>query len=210
MKDLCVFETDNRSDQNSVDIVPNSVAQVAAAIEDQRGYQSLSRGPGNQYNQGRAFNAPRKRSLMELSTEKIPVETTEDQTHRPDARPLKTDRLENNPRHLGHHRVSGTSDMSNRLAVEDSSARRYRREQGSAVVNGPRLQRSTSGIGLERPKSSSPSNYSNGAGISQSIQHELAIARKRSREIGASIAWRNIAWEESEKMKTAEKKISQG
>jgi hypothetical protein len=61
----------NSSAQNSLDVVPNSVAQVAMAIEEKRSAQSHQRGQSSprlarhpsQSVQGRAFAAPRMQSL---------------------------------------------------------------------------------------------------------------------------------------------------
>ncbi|KAF9636954.1 Arrestin-like protein [Lasiodiplodia theobromae] len=59
---------------NSLDVVPNSVAQVAAAIEEKRGHpahrraRTLSRRPSRSV-QGRAFAAPRMQSLDRMRAE---------------------------------------------------------------------------------------------------------------------------------------------
>jgi len=189
--------------------VPNSVAQVAAAIEDKRGYRSPSQGSPNQYNQGRAFAAPRKQSLLQLGAKTLPTNAIEELTHQLDCSPRKMHGSRNSTDQLHHHTVSNTS---NRLEGEDSSGRQHCRQRSFIELKGPRLQTSTSGIGFDGLETCDPSDLKSGAGsrktrIDGQIQRELSIARKRSKDLGYSSGWRNIALEEAEKTKTGEKDI---
>lgn len=164
---------------NSLDILPNSLAQVAASIEAKRSRTlPLSQEEYQQYYQGQAFAAPRRQSL--------------DQARAGDGFAgtdigLLTQELDNSPRRFGTHTRPAASGKENNLPgrVSNASAAHHHhkhhpscyhchllynednehaeRPGTSASQTGPRLPRlqvSTSGLGFSESEFELPADPS--------------------------------------------------
>ncbi|KAI9806325.1 MAG: hypothetical protein M1825_006440 [Sarcosagium campestre] len=129
---------------NSLDIIPNALTQVAAAIEDRKS-RSLRRSRGRTRQrsksvQARAFSAPRSHALEQLCD---PV----------DVRAL-TEELENSPRKL--HKVH--SSLGKR-ATNSASSSRFRDPGANRHSKEPRLRTSTSGLHFSDSEASVGGEY---------------------------------------------------
>lgn len=208
---------------NSLDIVPNSLAQVAAAIAEKRS-RSITRRPSFDppalFTQGQAFSAGRRHSISHeagfINSDQINDLTRE---------------LDNSPRKIiardgtGRGRLSVSQRQSSLGLRAEGGAQfqdvpRCHRRHASSVSSVPRLPRiqiSTSGLGFsDTDFDVSPVRFNKVAqDESQShrihgrnkhimsekerrqmkLQQELSGARRRSRERQAPWGWRNVAAE---------------
>lgn len=197
---------------NSLDIVPNSIAQVAAAIESKRNsYLRDESQPVSPFFQGQAFTAPRRQSISipdfcmsgAISANQVTSLTRE---------------VDESPRRLGRHgskmqkhRVS--TNASKRLGGEDNRVSMenqdpvhcHCRHRSSLSSIGPyklpRIQVSTSGLGFsEEELEHHPDIPRNNRESKEARQQmELSLARKRSKKEMSKgpWGWRNAAEEAS-------------
>ena len=148
---------------NSLDILPNSLAQVAASIEAKRSRTlPLSQEQHQQYYQGQAFAAPRRQSLEQSRAETGTISNDIS---------LLTQELDNSPRRYGTRNVNSTgvagSTFPGRLSNASAAHHHHKhhpscyhchllytdqdRPGTSSSQKGPklpRLQVSTSGLGF--------------------------------------------------------------
>ncbi|EXJ94990.1 hypothetical protein A1O1_00108 [Capronia coronata CBS 617.96] len=162
---------------NSLDILPNSLAQVAASIEAKREktVPALADGPGHEaYHQGQAFTAPLRRS-MEQQRERAAMLPNDEHTLQED--------IDSSPRRRGHihHHSRGGPDSEvtdentapGRPSMASSSHHHVTRhpscyhchlafeQQDSGRQEGPRLPRlqvSTSGLGFSESEFEVPAD----------------------------------------------------
>ena len=188
---------------SSVDIPPNFLAQVAAAIQHKHRFRTNSTsslGSPYCYRPGQAFLAARQQShemLSALTMAKAEVETLMQQ-------------LEGSPRKQPPHRRSHTGLPSSttalrqpRVSFDPTSRPRSRPES-----QGPRLQRGTSGVGFDSdsdkenraPRGRKSSyRYMRESGANRrnddtaGVQRELDLARKGSSTLLGGGGWRNVA-----------------
>ena len=177
---------------SSVDIPPNSLAQVAAAVEHKHRDLLFRTGSPYRFTAGRAFTAARERSYDKLKADTL---------HMPDIHDL-THHLDGSPRKIRDRRsqVAVPSGSNHGTATRTHLAR----PQSSLDAYGPKLQRSTSGMAFD---DSDKENRSIGSGMSPakekrrnrpfsrvdgSILRELDLAKKRGSTLSG---WRNVAAE---------------
>ncbi|KAI9803635.1 MAG: hypothetical protein M1833_000547 [Piccolia ochrophora] len=122
---------------NSLDIVPNSLNQVAFAIEQKRGRSSRrghsANGPGAV--QARAFSAARRQALEQLRAQTLTPAEIEALTRDLETSPRKTPKSRTN---AAEYPISGRSSSIGRMM---DIRRKFTRKP-----SGPRLQQSTSGL----------------------------------------------------------------
>ncbi|MCJ1478330.1 hypothetical protein MMC13_007008 [Lambiella insularis] len=162
---------------NSLDIVPNSVAQVASAIEHRhlrRQRSTISRladsfGSPNgslkpeqhspyRYTQGKAFSAARRRSTEQCNTVSIEADGMEELTRRLDGSPRKAG--PSGKSILAGHRP-GVSRESNGMKENITP---MRQDKHRFTVPAPRLMRSTSGLGFDNSSDEEHEYVENGMG----------------------------------------------
>ncbi|KAI9812174.1 MAG: hypothetical protein M1827_004840 [Pycnora praestabilis] len=134
---------------NSLDVLPNSVGQVAAAIDGKREHRSRgarkyhSRQSQSSHSvQGRAFSAARKHSLSRLTPQTVTSNDIRDLTNILDGSPRKVRKA----RSLESHHT-----QSNWVGDYESGGTRGHRnlhQASSATLRGPKLRAGTSGIGF--------------------------------------------------------------
>ncbi|KAI9787301.1 MAG: hypothetical protein M1835_002820 [Candelina submexicana] len=196
---------------NSLDVLPNSMGQVAAAIEAKRGQRS----PGGRSHrsqqsqsskgvQGRAFSAPRKQSLARLRNQSITQEDIQNLTKALDGSPRKIRKaLSFDVNHLK------PAKRSEGLEVEQPpTMTRNVRHVSSADGRHFKLRSSTSGLGYTDTDETdswnakaSPVNY--WAQLETKHQSELNNARRNRGRSGDD--WSNVVTEGNGK--TAENTI---
>lgn len=196
---------------NSLDILPNSLAQVAASIEAKRSRTvPLSHEQYRQYNQGQAFAAPRRQSLETPRADSILASNDVS---------LLTQELDNSPRRFGsrgHKTAMAREDASLDPAGHTASTahhhskhhpscyhchllynRQEERPGTSASRTGPRLPRlqvSTSGLGFSETEFELPPESPKKVMLSEqerkmiNQQRELKMQRQfslKQRKMGA-------------------------
>ena len=179
---------------NSVDIPPNSLAQVAAAVEHKHRDHLFSTGSPYRYTAGRAFAAARERSYDQMKAKTLPS---------PELRDVAL-HLDGSPRKVTHRRSHIGLGSRNSNHTDTRNARPTSRPQTSLDVYGPSLQRSTSGLVFDdsdkenqRAGPSKPAGKENGqtrpfSRVEGSVLRELDLARKRSSTLSG---WKNVAAE---------------
>ncbi|ETN38117.1 uncharacterized protein HMPREF1541_07741 [Cyphellophora europaea CBS 101466] len=186
---------------NSLDILPNSLAQVAASIEAKRSRTlPLSQEHYQQYHQGQAFAAPRRQSLEQSRAESVLASNDVS---------LLTQELDNSPRRF-HGRGLSHAEMkenkSGRPSVTSATHHHskhhascyhchllYKQQEErpgtSATQAGPRLPRlqvSTSGLGFSESEFELPSESPKKVMLSEherkmiNQQRELKLQRQSS------------------------------
>ena len=153
------------------------------------------------YNQGRAFTAARKQSLLQLTSQVSPPKPTNSLAQQLDANAGKIRRRRSNSDPAKYLMVGSAS---NGLGIDGSLERQHRRVQSSTEMKPARLRTSTSGSQLDGIKSGgfsdlqttlvNPDHRSGGQ-----IQRELSQARRRGEDLASSSGWRNIVLEEAQK-----------
>ena len=179
---------------SSVDIPPNSLAQVAAAVEHKHRDLLFQTGSPYRFTAGRAFTAARERSYDRLKADTLHTPEIHDLTRHLDGSPRKMRNRQSQvgvPSGINHGSLPRTHLASPR-------------PQSSLDAYGPKLQRSTSGMAFD---DSDKENRSIGSGMSPakekrrtrpfsrvdgSILRELDLAKKRSSTLSG---WRNVAAE---------------
>ncbi|MCJ1284168.1 hypothetical protein MMC26_003499 [Xylographa opegraphella] len=208
---------------NSLDIVPNSVAQVASAIEHHHHRRQRSNAsrhtasrsspngsvhpPSNsayRYTQGRAFSAARRQSTEQLhAAAQRAEEVVEKLTRELDGSPRKA-----GPKgRIGFraHRFSISQESNN--TKENAKPPRVK---SHARLNEPRLMRSTSGLGFDYSSSEDSEEMETGSGPlfhgmyrrkrslrgreDERVRKELGEAAQRNmKDLGEGVGWRNVA-----------------
>ena len=176
---------------SSVDIPPNSLAQVAAAIEHKHRARPSASGSPYRYRPGQAFLAARQQSYEMLAARTMTRDEVENLRGLVDGSPRK--------QVLGPRRSHGTLPLAtNRPATGTMKARASfestSKARGSFERLGPRLQRGTSGMGFDEG-SDKENRWPRGCGDesrNRGLQRELDLARKRSSILAG---WRNVAVE---------------
>ena len=177
---------------NSVDIPPNSLAQVAAAVEYKHRDHRFSNGSPYRFTAGRAFSAARERSCNQMKATTLSF---------PEIRDL-TLRLDGSPRKIRHRRSHVGVNSGSSLATQPKINRPASRPQSALDIYGPTLQRSTSGMAFD--DSDKENRIAGPAGspakekrrtrpfsrVEGSVLRELDLARKRSSTFSG---WRNVA-----------------
>ncbi|KAI9703691.1 MAG: hypothetical protein M1836_007461 [Candelina mexicana] len=191
--------------QNSLDVLPNSMGQVAAAIEAKRGQRS----PGGRSHrsqqsqsskgvQGRAFSAPRKQSLARLRNQSITQEDIQNLTKALDGSPRKIRKALSFD--VNHHKPAKRSEG---LEVEQPpTMTRNVRHVSSADGRHFNLRSSTSGLGYTDTDETdswnakaSPVNY--WTQLETKHQSELNNARRNRGRSGDD--WGNVVMESNGK-----------
>ena len=179
---------------SSVDIPPNSLAQVAAAVEHKHREHSLKTGSPYKFTAGRAFVAARERSYDQLKARTLPS---------PEIRDVAT-QLNGSPRKVKYRRSHMGIGSPSSNATETTHVQPTSRPQSSLDVYGPSLQRSTSGLVFDdSDKENQPAAPSKSARkdntktrpfsrVEGSVLQELDLARKRSSMLSG---WKNVAAE---------------
>ena len=127
--------------QNSVDVPPNSLAQVATAIEHKhRDHVSINGSP-YRYTPGRAFAAARERSYNKARAATLTSKEIKDLTLRLDGSPRKI-------KHRRSHTGRGLREAPAR-DNRDSNHSNNLRPRASLDSYGPALQRTTSGLAFD-------------------------------------------------------------
>ena len=124
---------------NSIDIPPNSLSQVTAAIEHKHKDDIFTSGFPYRYTPGRAFVAAREDSHRQARAAAIPVNELEE----------LTTRLEASPRKLKHRQSHSGIILEGGAADSNRALRRQSRMRSSFDSQGPGLQRSTSGLAFD-------------------------------------------------------------
>lgn len=179
---------------NSIDVPPNSLAQVAAAVEHKhRDHLFGTRSP-YRYTAGRAFVAARERPFNEMVAGTLLSQDIRDVAMHLNGSPGKVKRRSS---HLG---ISSQGS----IVREKRNSRPLSRPQTSLDIYGPDLQRTTSGLAFDdSDKENQPSNSSPRARLKNrkgrpfsrvdgSVLHELELARKRSSVLSG---YKNVAAE---------------
>ncbi|KAL8783308.1 MAG: hypothetical protein Q9195_009429 [Heterodermia aff. obscurata] len=126
---------------NSVDVPPNSLAQVATAIEyKHRDHVSINGSP-YRYTPGRAFAAARERSYNKARAATLSSREIRDLTLR----------LDGSPRKIIHRRSHMGAGFRNAPARNNRDNLSTLRPRASLDSYGPSLQRSTSGLAFDQP-----------------------------------------------------------
>lgn len=179
---------------NSVDIPPNSLAQVAAAVEHKHRDHLFRTGSPYRYTAGRAFAAARERSYDQMKANTLPM---------PELRDVAL-HLDGSPRKVKHRRSDIILGSRSSNTTDTRALRPTSRPQTSLDVYGPSLQRSTSGLVFDdSDKENQPAGPSKAAGkdsritrpfsrVEGSVLRELDLARKRSSTLSG---WKNVAAE---------------
>ncbi|MCJ1432271.1 hypothetical protein MMC27_001627 [Xylographa pallens] len=208
---------------NSLDIVPNSVAQVASAIEHhhhRRQRSNASRhtasksspngspnpqsNPVYRYTQGRAFSAARRQSTEQLNAaaqraEEVVEELTRD--------------LDGSPRKAGPKGRTGVRGHRFTTSKESNNMKenaKPHRAKSHVRLNEPKLMRSTSGLGFDYSSSEDSEEMEMGSGAifhgmyrgnrslrgreDERVQKELGeAARRHLEDMGEGRGWKNVA-----------------
>ena len=179
---------------NSIDVPPNSLAQVAAAVEYKHRDHLFRSGSPYRFTAGRAFTAARERSYEQVKAFTLPGLEIRD---------LKG-RLDSTPRKIDHRRSYMNVKSDSSQDTDLKGKRPDSRPQSSLDVYGPQLQRSTSGMAFD---GSDKENHSPAPDTSPtkakrrtrpfsrvdgSVLRELDVAKKRSSILSG---WRNVAAE---------------
>jgi len=109
--------------QNSIDIPPNAVAQVAASIEHKHRNDFSSTGSPYRYRAGQAFNSARRQSYLQLRKDTVGSTEMEELTHA----------LESSPRKF-KQRPRGSPMMPARRLEESDKKYKVKRRQSAAVL----------------------------------------------------------------------------
>lgn len=179
---------------NTIDIPPNSLAQVAAAVEHKHRDHPFRTGSPYRFTAGRAFAAARERSYDQLRADTLPSSEVRQLSHNVDGSPR---RVRHRRSHIGVNSGSSrsTAPLSPRLAS---------RPQSSLDVYGPKLQRSTSGMAFDdsdkenrsAAQTNSPTKEKRKSRpfsrLESSVLRELDLTKKRSSTLSG---WRNVAAE---------------
>ncbi|KAL8818526.1 MAG: hypothetical protein Q9191_007923 [Dirinaria sp. TL-2023a] len=199
---------------SSVDIPPNSLAQVAAAVEHKHRDHLFKTGSPYRYTAGRAFAAARERSYDRVKASTLPSPELRDVALQLDGSPRRR-----KVQHRRSHMVLGSRSTNNTTTADTRAMRpTSSRPQTSLDIYGPRLQRSTSGLvfddddddsdkenqpALQPPPSSKTVGNNNNnennmknrpfSRVEDSVLRELDLARKRSSTL--SSGWKNVAAE---------------
>jgi len=179
---------------NSVDIPPNSLAQVAAAVEHKHRDHPFRTGSPYRFTAGRAFAAARERSYDQLRADTLPSSEVR----------LLSHNLGGSPSRVRHRRSHIGVNSGSSRSTAPQSTRPASRPQSSLDVYGPKLQRSTSGMAFDdsekenRPvaQTSSPTKEKRKirpfSRVESSVLRELDLTKKRSSTLSG---WRNVAAE---------------
>ena len=161
------------------------------------------------YSQGQAFAAARKRSIERFVHSTI-TKTELDELER---------RLEESPRKMARWRGGEEARRSVHRGEEEREKENNRRPRTAGEgQQGPRLMKSTSGLGFndlessdegEKGDSSDPFTSKEGVAVKRfrsfeereglKVRKELSLARKRSKALGDEARWRNVALDEAER-----------
>lgn len=179
---------------NSVDVPPNSLAQVAAAVEHKHRDHPSRTGSPYRFTAGRAFAAARERSYDQLRVDTLPESEVRVLSHN----------FDGSPRRVRHRRSHIGVNSGSSRSTAPQSTRLASRPQSSLDVYGPKLQRSTSGMAFDdsdkenRPvaQTSSPTKEKRKSRpfsrLESSVLRELDLTKKRSSTLSG---WRNVAAE---------------
>ncbi|CAF9940934.1 MAG: hypothetical protein HETSPECPRED_002685 [Heterodermia speciosa] len=126
---------------NSVDVPPNSLAQVATAIEYKHRDHTSINGSPYRYTPGRAFAAARERSYNKAKAATISSREIRDLALR----------LDGSPRKIKHRRSHLGGGFRNTTARDNRDDHSTLRPRASLDSHGPSLQRSTSGLAFDQP-----------------------------------------------------------
>lgn len=179
---------------NTVDVPPNSLAQVAAAVEHKHRDHPSRTGSPYRFTAGRAFAAARERSYDQLRADTLSSSEIRDLSRNFDGSPRK---VRHRRSHVGVN--SGSSRSTAPLPTRPAS-----RPQSSLDIYGPKLQRSTSGMAFDDSdkenrsvaQTNSPTKEKRKSRpfsrLESSVLRELDLTKKRS---STPSGWRNVAAE---------------
>ncbi|KAI9720862.1 MAG: hypothetical protein M1812_002701 [Candelaria pacifica] len=183
---------------NSLDVLPNSMGQVAAAIEAKRGQRSPGgrshqshRSQSSKSLQGRAFAAPRKQSLARLRNQSVTQEDIQNLTKVLDGSPRKIRKaLSFDVNHLKPIKKSDGLEMD-----DPPKMQRNLRHAASAEGRHPKLRSSTSGLGYTDTDETdswntkaSPVNY----WTQLETRHQSELNNARRNRSGSGEDWKNV------------------
>lgn len=179
---------------NSVDIPPNSLAQVAAAVEYKHKDHLFKTGSPYRYTAGRAFVAARERSYDQLKADTLASSEVRDLSNN----------LDGSPKKVTHRRSHMGALSSSSRGTVPKSIRPRSRPQSSLNAFAPKLQRSTSGMAFDDSDKENCSVTPAGSPmkakrktrpfsrVEGSVLRELDLVKKRSSTLSG---WRNVAAE---------------
>lgn len=179
---------------NSVDVPPNSLAQVAAAVEYKHKDHLFRTGSPYRFTNGRAFTAAREKSYDQVKAETLPTQDLQNLSRHLDSSPRK---IKHRRSHVGVTTASSPSDYSRPKLPTPHP-------QSALDVYGPKLQRSTSGMAFSDSDKENRSVVGDSSPtmekrrtrpfsrVEGSVLRELDLARNRSSTLSG---WKNVAAE---------------
>ncbi|KAI9737489.1 MAG: hypothetical protein M1834_009644 [Cirrosporium novae-zelandiae] len=145
---------------NSVDVIPNAVAQVASALANNQNQNARNSDANKEYVPGRVFNAPRRQSLCDQDQKTISQEDITDLTLRLNGSPRRMPSTRSTANHHTRHpssqslrapklatRLSGIGIFNDEIFTENSDSKENMAPRKSATIQRPESARKLGVVG---------------------------------------------------------------